>query len=122
MKPKIVNVEIYRCSVVFLIETTQEEWSKWYRAHKAQITESDNQIVLGEYNAEAPGFCFGTEGHDYICMIGNKEQVGLVAHEIFHAADSILFDHGYKLNGADEPMAYLIEYLTYKFYELIDKK
>lgn len=118
MKPKILDIELYRCSVVFLVETTLEEWSYWYRKHKKQISESDNNAVIQEYDLSTPGFCINTDGNDYVLMVSDRNNIGLVAHEIFHAANMILSDRGYKYDGIDEPIAYLIEFLTSQFYKL----
>ena len=118
MKPIVIDVEIYRCSVVFLCETTAEEWCAWYEKHKKQISLSDNFAVLSEYQKGTPGFCVHTDGNDYICLVGDRSNAGHVAHELFHAADMILHDRGYQFDGIDEPCAYLVEYLTNNFYKL----
>lgn len=117
MKPFVLDIDIYRCSVVFLCETTKDEWQKYYKAHKAQLTEADNQAVLGEYDSDALGFCIETDGNDYICAIRDRNRVGVAAHELFHTADMILTGRGYKFDGIDEPVAYLIEYLADNFYK-----
>lgn len=115
-----IDIEIYRCSVVFLIETTPEEWDKFFNKHKNEITERDNINVIDVFGEKATtGYCQPTEGGDYICCISDKENKGLVAHEIFHAAHMILWNKGYRPDDAAEPTAYLIEYLTNEFYKII---
>ena len=117
-----IDIEIYRCSVVFLIETTPEEWDKFYNEHKNEITERDNVNVKDAFKEEKTiGYCQPTEGNDYICYISDKDNKGLVAHEIFHVAQMLLWDKGYRPDDTAEPVAYLIEYLINGFYKLLEK-
>lgn len=118
----IVDIPIYKCSVVFLIESSRQDWSKFFDTHKAEITDTDNTRVLQEFDEEFPGWVIHTEGNDYICYISNKDIVGLVAHELFHAGHSVLYDRGCIMDAASEPWAYLIEFLTNEFYNLVEKK
>ena len=117
---KIVDVPIYKCSVVFLIEATREEWLQFFNEQKPKVTDADNTHVLEDYDEETIGFTLQTEQNDYICYVNNKDRLGLVAHEIFHAANMILVDRNFKIDYAGEAWAYLIEFLINEFYLAID--
>ena len=117
---EIVDVPLYKCSVVFLIETTREEWLKFFDEQKPKVTDVDNTHVLEEYDAETIGFTLQTAQNDYICYVNNKDRLGLVAHEIFHVANMILVDRNFKIDYIGEAWAYLIEFLTNKFYLATD--
>ena len=117
---EIVDVPLYKCSVVFLIETTREEWLKFFDEQKPKVTDADNTHVLEEYDEETIGFTLQTAQNDYICYVNNKDRLGLVAHEIFHAANMILVDRNFKIDYTGEAWAYLIEFLTNKFYLATD--
>ena len=119
----LVDIPIYRCTVVFLIEATKEEWLQFASEHKEQITDLDSSRVIQEYNeSKTIGWVIDTEGQDYLCYISDVNRMGLVAHELFHTAHSILFDRGCLMDASSEPWAYLIEFLTNKFYNLIDEE
>ena len=118
---KVIDIPIYRCSVVFMIDTTKDEYMAFYEEQKNCFTPRDHHIILNEYKEAPLGFVIGTEGNDYVMQVTDKNNKGLVAHEIFHAANMLLFDKGYTPDGASEPTAYLLEFLTNEFYKAIEE-
>lgn len=117
---EIVDIPLYKCSVVFLIESTIEEWKEFFdKQYKEKRLQSSNDSdVRGEFELNTPGFVFTTGLNDYICYISNVNNAGLVAHELFHVANAALQDKGVELDLKGEAYAYLIEYLTNEFYNL----
>lgn len=118
---RIIDIPIYRCSVVFLIGASREEWGAFFEENKKKgaLTERDNIDVIDEYdNEQCLGFVVETEGKDCITCIKDKNNPGVVAHEIFHAANAILHGRGVEPGNASEPWAYLIEYITNEFYSI----
>ena len=119
---QIVDVLLYRCSVVFLIGTTKEEWKKFFEKEKPKVTEADYVNVIDELDSGSLGALLGTEGGDYICYISDPTNQGLCVHEIFHAAHSILWDRLYRGDEGSEPTAYLIEFLYNQFLAILNNR
>lgn len=120
---KIIHIELYRCSIIFLVESTKEEWEEFFKKEKKKetLTERDNLDVLEMFEENHTlGFVIPTESWDYICRISNVHNLGLAAHEIFHAANLILQKRGYVPDEIGEPVAYLIEYITNQYYLAIE--
>ena len=118
----IIDIPIYRCSVVVLANATKEEWIAFCDEHKNEITDRDKLNVLDGFDEGIPGFVCNTEGNDYVCYISDKNKIGLSVHELFHAAQSILWDKGYKMDKTAEPLAYLLEYITNEFYLVVNNE
>ena len=115
---KILHIPIYRCSVVFLIDETKEGFLKWANKYKEQLTDDDRLTICREYDSlHTDGFCVHTDGNDYVARIDSNGSKGYIAHEIFHIADSILSGRNYTYGGTNEPVAYLIEFLTNEYYK-----
>ena len=106
---------------MFITDATKEDWSAFCEEHKNELTDRDRLNVLDGFDEGIPGFVCNTEGNDYVCYISDKNKVGLVAHELFHTAQSVLWDKGYKMDKTSEPLAYLLEYITNEFYLLLDR-
>lgn len=121
---KIVDIHLYKCSVIFLIETTLDEWKTFFdeQYKKGNLISNNDVDVREELEAKTPGFVFSTGLNDYICYINDANCAGLVAHEIFHVANAMLQDKGLIMDANGEAWAYLIEFLTVKFYDIIDGK
>lgn len=115
---KIINVPLYKCSVICLYGTTLEEWSEFFKEQYKEdnLTTQVDVAVQEEFDRNSPGFVLSTGYNDYVLYINDKDNVGLVAHEIFHAANYILYDRNYCADRLSEPIAYMVEYLTNQFY------
>ena len=115
---KIIDIPLYRCSVICLYGTTPEEWSEFFKEQikEDKLNTKTDVAVQEEYENKSPGFVIPTGFNDYVLYVKDVDNAGLVAHEIFHAAHAILFDRNYQVDATAEPEAYLIEYLTNEFY------
>ena len=115
---KIIDIPLYRCSVICLYETTLEEWTEFFKEQykENKVPTKIDVAVQEEFENNSLGFVLSTGFNDYVLYVSDVDNAGLVAHEIFHAAHSILFERNYHTDNASEPEAYLIEYLTNRFY------
>ena len=115
---KIIDIPIYRCSVICLYGSTLDDWSEFFdkQLKEDKLSTKVDVAVRDEYENNSPGFVLPTGYNDYVMYVNDAENVGLVAHEIFHAAHCILYDRGCEVDGTAEPEAYLIEFITSKFY------
>ena len=109
---KIIQVPLYRCAIVCLIESSVEEWKKWYKQQNGKIDVKSYADVIEELNSEGNlGFAFQTEYKDHIFAIKEK-RIDLLVHEAFHTANSILYSRGYVPDETAEPLAYLLEFIV----------
>ena len=117
-KIKIIDIPLYRCSVICLYETTLEEWTEFFKEQykENKVPTKIDVAVQEEFENNSLGFVLSTGFNDYVLYVSDVDNAGLVAHEIFHAAHIILFERNYQTDGIAEPEAYLIEYLTNRFY------
>lgn len=113
---ELIHVHLYRTSVICFVESSEEEYKKWFEENKPKVTERDLVDFDDEFNdSKVKGFCFETEQNDYIVYISDKMKIGLIVHELFHAANMILQHKGYVPDDIGEPLAYLLEYLVNEF-------
>lgn len=113
---ELIHVPLYRTSVICFVESSEEEYKKWFEENKPKVTEKDLVYFNDEFNdSKVEGFCFKTEQNDYIVYVSDKMKIGLVVHELFHAANMILQHKGYVPDDIGEPLAYLLEYLVNEF-------
>ena len=120
---KIIPIDIYFVSIVVAIEPTIEEWRNFRKKNKRNITDDDEKIFLRDF--ESPDTCNGStfflSGGDYMIFVRHKYH-GDIAHEIFHACNSILVERGFTHDVTAEPWAYLIGYVTDAVYDLLEEK
>lgn len=113
---ELIHVHLYRTSVICFVESSEEEYKKWFEENKPKVTEKDLVYFDDEFNdSKVTGFCFETEQNDCIVYVSDKMKIGLVVHELFHAANMILQHKGYVPDDVGEPLAYLLEYLVNEF-------
>lgn len=116
-----IEVPIYRgrFAVMFTdkeekLETYFDDLSYGYKveyAHTFLINE-----IIGEEKRQVYLIAFNTN-----CE-ARKITRGVIAHEVFHAASSLLRDARAELNeGSEEAFSYLIEWMTDYVYSVIDK-
>ena len=118
---QIVNVPIYKTTVVMIAETSEEEWLEFYKLYDDKITEDDSKYILKDINN--PDTCNGAtfilDKGDYVIFIRHKDYEGDVAHEIFHVANKILCSRGVFHEADGEAWAYLIGWLTEQYYDML---
>ena len=119
---QIVKVPLYKCQAAIMIESSLDEWKKFYAVQSKEglLTSSNDASVEEEFENKTPGFVFATGLNTYVCYISDKEDKGLVAHELFHLANAILQDKCFIMDANCEAWAYLIEFLTNEYYYTVE--
>lgn len=129
IKPFFVDIDIYRCRVIFCIGTTARQNFKAYcrlgkrlgsKKWKAHLPET-KQVLCGSDLSRVGGRCYAM-GTNYLIWLdadpGSRALLaGMLAHEALHTAIEILVDRGHVWNpgrDSDEPLTYLVEYLVTK--------
>jgi hypothetical protein len=118
---RLLCVDIYSVAIVVAIEPTIDEWKKFRKKYKKCITDNDEEFFLADFNnqKECSASTIQLDGGDYLIFIRNKESHGDIAHEIFHACNNILVERDFTHDTIAEPWAYLIGYVTDKFYDML---
>lgn len=116
-----LDIDIYGTTFVFVVESTLDEWNNFYLRWSDKLSDDDNKTVIDtikdmNYN----GCCILTDKNDYIIYIRDKENNGDIAHEIFHACNRLLTKFGVTHDEYSEAWAYLIGYVTNKFYDMLE--
>ena len=119
-----VDVDMYHASVVFMVESDIHEFNMLYYDNVSKITDEEYKCMLNDI--ENPclcnGFTIALDSGAIIVYLRHADYEEDVAHEIFHAANRILCKRGFELDESGEAWAYLVGYLTRKFYEALKEK
>ena len=106
MTEQIINIDIYRRSVVIL-QGTESELEDWFIEHDEKLllstilqTDWDNTLAI----------TFDDDSDVYICSVNPMKQ-NTLCHELSHATLKILRIVGIDPIEAEEAYAYLFEYL-----------
>ena len=121
---KYLYVEMYRTTVIFLIQPSKVQFELMYHDHVEFITDSEYRCMYKDLfkNDKCGGFTVPLKKGDVVLCVKDIEQRGDIAHEILHTTNVILKRRGIRLDpNNDEPQAYLVSYLTDKFYEYIEE-
>lgn len=120
----IVPIDIYHASVVFLSDISVHDFDTLYYENTTRITDEEYKGIREDI--VNPKICNGStwklDNGNVIVFVRYSDLEEDVAHEIFHAANDILLRAGINLDADGEPWAYLIGYLTRKFYEALKDK
>lgn len=119
-----LEVPIYNCNIAFIVESTVEDFEEFYKDNNERFTnEEHDDIIESIKNADGcNGFVMREDnGCDYLVYLRCRENKDDVAHEIFHVANKILMSRGVTFDADAEAWAYLIGWITKRFYEIISK-
>ena len=112
---KILDIPIYNTNILFLVETTLEEFEEFYQEHKGGFTDEEYEYAKKEIGSdEFSGYVNTLEKRGYICYI-KKNVVVYYDHELCHLATRILKDRGIGVDNNDEPLAYLKAWITEQY-------
>lgn len=106
MKEQIINVDIYRRSVVIL-QGLEEELEEWFVKHDLKHLSS---AVTGTDWNNTRAITFDDDSDIYICAV-NSMELSVLCHELSHATLRILRIVGIDPINAEEAYAYLFEFL-----------
>lgn len=114
---KIVKLEIYRVSVIFLVEVDKKEIDLFYYENHIRMTDKERDYLYDDLENESNGgSAILTDEGSVIVHIKDGDDINTIAHEIFHAANFVLTRAGVKHEGTAEAWAYLIGHLTECYY------
>jgi hypothetical protein len=122
---KFLTVEIYNITVVFFSNPTKAEFETMYHDNVTRITDKEYKQMYYDIfeNEKCGGFTFLLECGDIICFVKFPEKRGYIAHEILHTTNRILGTRGIIADyDNDEAQAYLLAYLTERYYEFFGDK
>ncbi len=123
-----VNIELYSHYVCFSINQTDAQFLQSMHSHKLVNKKDKNvvDILLDPFkenvSTTSSGICVKYPGGGIVIRtfrdLVTPEGLGTISHEIYHAAMYILDCKGMSPNEhTEEAYAYLIGFLTKKFYE-----
>jgi len=122
---KLLEVPIYNTNVLFLLETTNEEWIKFCseEINKDKLYEEDIKEVSDEILSDACGGSVITllNNDGYVTIIKDANYPTYYLHEIYHTADSILKDRGVEHTEDDEAYAYMIGWLGQQYCGILEE-
>lgn len=121
---KYLKIEIYNITVVMLKEPTNVEFETLYHDNVTRITDEEYRQMHTDIfsNERCGGFTYMLGCGDIVTCI-KFPQKGYVAHELLHTTNKILGSRGIVADFEnDEAQAYLLAYLTEKYYEFFGDK
>lgn len=101
-----------------------EDFEEFYNDNKERLTEEEYKNIAEDIKDvdHVDGLTMKEEkGCNYIVYFRHPERKDDVAHEIFHVSNSILMTRGVTFDADAEAWAYLIGWITKRFYEIISK-
>lgn len=114
---KVHNIDVYRCTVIFIVGEDERELDLFYYDNVKRMTDEErNEIVSDMRNPRIDGCVLQTDSGSYIVWLSRFDNESVVAHEIYHVANKILCQRGVNHDADGEPWAYLIGHLTEVFY------
>jgi hypothetical protein len=120
-----LDVPIYNTNVLFLLETTSEEWIEFCskETNKDKLSEEDIKEVSDEISSDTCGGSVVTllNNDGYVTIIKDANYPTYYLHEVYHTADSILKDRGVEHTEDDEAYAYMIGWLGQQYCDMLEE-
>lgn len=118
-----INIDLYLTDVAFLVETSLDEFERFYYDNVKNITDEEYKCFRNDIEDEknCAGFASTTDSGKYIVYLRYADTDLFVAHEIYHIVNRILMDRGIQHTYDDEPYAYLDGWLTDMYYNTLDE-
>ena len=112
---KKVNVNMYSCSILFVVTNEMGKSEKYLQKKYAKGT-----LIPGTPAAEAEGITITVDGSLYIVMIDAKFlNHNTIGHELFHATKRIAEDRDIT---DEESCAWLMGFLCEEFYKFLSSE
>ena len=113
-----IRVDIYNKEVAFLVEITPEEFDRFYYDNVTRITDEEYRDIREDILnwKEVGGNTCTLDSGLYLVYLRNGRSDECVPHEILHVCNCILYDAGVTYDRAAEPWAYLVGWMTDKYY------
>ena len=114
---KVVPVDVYNTDVLVSIAQTDEEL--YNSIGSEHFTKEDFEECYNDWTMDARVVSHPTKGFIIMRFRNIIEEHGIIAHEAFHAAYTLLDKVGMRCNyETEEAYAYLIGFLTNKIAEI----
>lgn len=104
-----ISLPLYKTDMLVCLGISIDKWAKRYG--------EEFNATLDSRSSSAEACCFRKEpGVSSVCCLwfaNRNPPASTIAHEVFHAACTVLWAKGLSLDGSsEEAFAYLIEFLT----------
>ena len=120
-----LDVPIYDTNVLFLLETTGEEWAEFCdnEINKEKLTEEEIKSVFDELSNEgwAGSVLTLMNNGGYISIIKDPNRIFYYTHELFHLTDSILKDRGVEYTQNNEALAYMVGWINEQYSYILEE-
>lgn len=120
-----LDVPIYDTNVLFLLETTGEEFSEFLdnEENKQRIGDETIKEIFDDIADERWGGSVWRVDNNsaYICLIKEANKVSYNTHELFHLADSILKDRDVEYTENNEALAYMVGWINEQYDYILDE-
>ena len=120
-----LDVPIYDTNVLFLLETTGEEFAKFLDNEKNKgkiVDETVKEIFDDIADKRWGGTVWRVDNNSaYICLIKEANKVSYNTHELFHLADSILKDRGVEYTENNEALAYMVGWINEQYSYMLEE-
>lgn len=118
---KRIHIPIYNVDVIMMSNPRSGEISHFMETNNIELPLDDRSELkdaIGKVVSDAiNGFTMRCIDANLIMCVDDSKHRGTVAHEIFHVAQRVLNSRGVEMGEDGESYAYLIGWLTEKFYE-----
>lgn len=126
-KMEMVTVPIYESGVLFAVAPKVADLRYYFNCAHQEYEISDECLntaseAVPKLGNELKGFAVDCGHGNVIVCVADAEDKGTVAHELFHAAHFVLSYHGVEIGEDGEAYAYVIEWLTRRFYEMLGEE
>lgn len=120
-----LDVPIYDTNVLFLLETTGEEWAEFCdnEINKEKLTEEEIKSVFDELSNEGWAGSVVTllNNGGYVTIIKDANYPTYYLHELYHTADRILKDRGVEYTENNEALAYMVGWINEQYSYILEE-
>ena len=119
-----LDVPIYNANILFLIETTAEEFSAFMdnKTNKDKMTDNEVMLVMKDIaDISYGGFTMSLDAGGYVVFMRECHRAFYYVHEIYHVCDRILKQRGVEHTLDDEAYAYLVGWLVEEYLAIIEE-
>lgn len=113
------DIDLYNCFVTFVWDSSEMELTTFFNENPQIPKKYKDEMITIFRKRNCDAFTGPLSHSDVITIFMSDTSHRTVAHEIYHLCHLIMTKRGIK---DEEAWAYLIGYITEKYYELKDEK
>ncbi len=111
---RVIKMDLFPWDILFTVGTTEKEICDYFVKKCGFTPDAEEKSFLRIDNTNKQGRCVKFKNNAVLIWI-RKRDLGVLAHEAFHAVTAILETAGLKFSdSSDEAWAYAIEYVISK--------